>query len=194
MSKLFRRIYGVQHIFGSFFMLKLSILILHNLRVNNMFVFTVIKPAPTITLTLTADETSLLRIDFGVQRPENAAEGQNTILTEAAAQLREYFQGRRRQFALPLNPVGTDFQRQVWHALTQIPYGAACTYKELASATGRPKASRAVGSACHRNPLPIVIPCHRVIGSNGSLTGYAGGLALKAKLLKLEQAHPEKEI
>ncbi len=152
-----------------------------------MLYFTVIRPTSAIALTLTADDDSLLRIDFGVQQPENAAEKENAVLVQAAAQLQEYFQGRRKQFTVPLQPVGTEFQQQVWRALTRIPYGTTSTYKELAAAIGKPKASRAVGSACHHNPLPVIIPCHRVIGSSGSLTGYAGGLALKQQLLTLEQ-------
>lgn len=157
------------------------------LRVKQMLYFTVIRPTSAIALTLTADDDSLLRIDFGVQQPENAAEKENAVLVQAAAQLQEYFQGRRKQFTVPLQPVGTEFQQQVWRALTRIPYGTTSTYKELAAAIGKPKASRAVGSACHHNPLPVIIPCHRVIGSSGSLTGYAGGLALKQQLLTLEQ-------
>lgn len=152
-----------------------------------MLYFTVIRPTSSIALTLTADDDSLLRVDFGVQQPENAAEKENAVLVQAVAQLQEYFQGRRKQFTVPLQPVGTEFQQQVWRALTRIPYGTTSTYKELAAAIGKPKASRAVGSACHHNPLPVIIPCHRVIGSSGSLTGYAGGLALKQQLLALEQ-------
>lgn len=152
-----------------------------------MLYFTVIRPTSAIALTLTADDDSLLRVDFGVQQPENAAEKENAVLVQAVAQLQEYFHGRRKQFTVPLQPVGTEFQQQVWRALTRIPYGTTSTYKELAAAIGKPQASRAVGSACHHNPLPVIIPCHRVIGSSGSLTGYAGGLALKQQLLTLEQ-------
>ncbi len=159
-----------------------------------MLYFTFIRPTAEIALTLTADEDSLLHIDFGAQHPDGAVLRQNPVLTLAALQLQEYFAGQRQQFALPLKPAGTEFQKLVWRALTRIPYGSTSTYKELAEAIGNPKASRAVGSACHRNPLPVVIPCHRVIGSSGSLTGYAGGLELKAALLKLEQEHPQKEI
>ena len=104
----------------------------------------------------------------------------------APAQLREYFAGTRRTFDLPLAPRGTAFQQRVWAALRAIPYGETCTYGELAAAIGSPSASRAVGMANHHNPIPIVIPCHRVIGANGTLTGYAGGLEIKRKLLALE--------
>lgn len=152
-----------------------------------MLYFIVINPIPAVILTLTADDNNLLRIDFGAQRPANAIEKATPILTLAAQQLEEYFHGLRRDFTIPLKANGTQFQQQVWQALTHISYGITHTYKELAETIGKPKASRAVGSACNRNPLPIVIPCHRVIGSSGNLTGYAGGLELKAKLLKMEE-------
>lgn len=152
-----------------------------------MLYFIVINPLPAVILTLTADDNNLLRIDFGAQRPANAIEKATPVLILAAQQLEEYFHGLRRDFTIPLKANGTQFQQQVWQALTHIPYGTTHTYKELAAAIGKPKASRAVGSACNRNPLPIVIPCHRVIGSSGSLTGYAGGLELKAMLLKMEE-------
>ncbi len=152
-----------------------------------MLYFIVINPIPDVILTLTADDNNLLRIDFGVQRPTNAIEKATPILVLTAQQLEEYFHGLRRDFTIPIKTNGTQFQQQVWQALTYIPYGMTHTYKELAAAIGKPKASRAVGSACNRNPLPIVIPCHRVIGSSGNLTGYAGGLELKAMLLKMEE-------
>lgn len=152
-----------------------------------MLYFIVINPLPAVILTLTADDNNLLRIDFGSQRSTNAIEKTTSILSLAAQQLEEYFHGLRRDFTIPLKANGTQFQQQVWQALIYIPYGMTHTYKELAETIGKPKASRAVGSACNRNPLPIVIPCHRVIGSSGSLTGYAGGLELKAMLLKMEE-------
>lgn len=152
-----------------------------------MLYFIVINPIPDVILTLTADDNTLLRIDFGSQQPANAIEKITPILNLAAQQLEEYFHGLRRDFTIPLKANGTQFQQQVWQSLTHIPYGTTHTYKELAETIGKPKASRAVGSACNRNPLPIVIPCHRVIGSSGSLTGYAGGLELKAMLLKMEE-------
>lgn len=152
-----------------------------------MLYFIIINPTTTVTLTLIADNNNLLRIDFGSQRPANTIEQTTPILALAAQQLEEYFHGLRRDFTIPLKANGTQFQQQVWQALTHIPYGMTHTYKELAETIGKPKASRAVGSACNRNPLPIIIPCHRVIGSSGSLTGYAGGLELKAMLLKMEE-------
>jgi methylated-DNA-[protein]-cysteine S-methyltransferase len=105
---------------------------------------------------------------------------------EAADQLRAYFAGELREFDLPLAPHGTPFQQRVWAALREIPYGTTISYAELAVAVGRPDAARAVGAANGRNPLAIVIPCHRVIGASGTLTGYGGGLARKRLLLDLE--------
>lgn len=104
----------------------------------------------------------------------------------AGEQLAAWFSGERVEFDLPLDARGTHFQRRVWQALTEIPYGATSTYGEIARRLGRPKSARAVGGANHRNPLPVVVPCHRVIGAGGSLTGYAGGLRIKRFLLDHE--------
>ena len=109
------------------------------------------------------------------------------LLEEAARQLRAYFAGQRQAFSLPLGPRGTAFQLQVWQALQTIPYGEVRTYGEIARAIGKPKACRAVGMANHKNPISIIVPCHRVVGADGSLTGYGGGLAAKEFLLALEQ-------
>ena len=106
---------------------------------------------------------------------------------DVVGQLEEYFAGRRRQFDLPLAPAGTPFQQRVWRALLDVPYGETISYGELASRIGQPTASRAVGLANGSNPLPIVIPCHRVIGASGKLTGYGGGLPIKQQLLALER-------
>ncbi|MGM9533900.1 MAG: methylated-DNA--[protein]-cysteine S-methyltransferase [Intestinibacter sp.] len=112
---------------------------------------------------------------------------QESYLTKRAyIQLKEYMEGQRKQFELPLNPNGTEFQRKVWNALTKIPYGETRSYKDIAIAVGNEKASRAVGMANNKNPIPIIIPCHRVVGSNKKLVGYAGGLDLKEQLLSLE--------
>lgn len=108
------------------------------------------------------------------------------VLREAASQLRAYFAGELRDFDVPLAPRGTPFQQQVWAALREIPYGHTVSYAELAAAAGRPGAARAAGAANGRNPIAIVIPCHRVIGAGGALTGYGGGLARKRMLLDLE--------
>lgn len=131
---------------------------------------------PIGPLTLQADEAAVTAIRFGADGAQDAS----PLLDAAEAQLREYFTGTRRTFDLPLAPHGTAFQQRVWAALRAIPYG------ELAAAIGSPSASRAVGMANHHNPIPIVTPCHRVIGANGTLTGYAGGLEIKRKLLALE--------
>jgi methylated-DNA-[protein]-cysteine S-methyltransferase len=108
------------------------------------------------------------------------------VLAEAVKQLRQYFAGKRTDFDLPLAADGTAFQRGVWRRLQEIPYGETISYGELARRIGNPKASRAVGAANGQNPIPIVIPCHRVIGANGKLTGFGGGLPIKEKLLALE--------
>lgn len=107
-------------------------------------------------------------------------------LRSAIEQLEEYFAGARRRFELSIVPPGTSFQRKVWAALLRIPFGATASYGEIARAVGRPDASRAVGGANHRNPIAIIIPCHRVIGADGSMTGYGGGLPRKRLLLELE--------
>lgn len=109
------------------------------------------------------------------------------LIKEAFAQLDEYFSGKRTTFALPLAPVGTEFQQRVWRALQSIPYGETRSYKEVAEQIGNVKAVRAVGMANNRNPIAIVIPCHRVIGADGTLVGYGGGLHIKVKLLQLEK-------
>ena len=109
------------------------------------------------------------------------------VLEEAARQLAEYFRGARKVFDLPLRPIGTEFQLRVWRALREIPFGETRTYGDIARRLGRPGAARAVGMANHRNPLPVFIPCHRVVGANGALTGYAGGLMRKRALLQLER-------
>lgn len=110
------------------------------------------------------------------------------LLKEASRQLKEYFEGKRTTFSLPLAPVGTEFQRKCWDALLTIPYGETRSYKDIAIAIGNEKACRAVGMANHNNPISIIIPCHRVIGANGSMVGYGGGLPVKEYLLKMEGA------
>lgn len=132
-------------------------------------------------------EEALTRIYLPNALPPVAGRGEETeLLVRAREELLAYFAGELREFRLPLAPSGTPFQWQVWAALAEIPYGQTRTYGELAAAIGRPGAVRAVGQANHRNPLPIVLPCHRVVGKGGALTGYAGGLALKRALLRLE--------
>jgi methylated-DNA-[protein]-cysteine S-methyltransferase len=111
---------------------------------------------------------------------------ESPILKEAADQIKRYFEGGLKHFSLPLDPAGTPFMKEVWGCLCEIPYGRTLTYKQVAEEIGRPKSARAVGAACSKNPIPIIIPCHRVIGKSGNLTGYAGGLDIKEKLLRLE--------
>jgi len=113
------------------------------------------------------------------------------ILHEAGLQLAEYFQGKRQEFDLPLQLTGTQFQLRVWEELRKIPYGTVISYGHLAGSIGKPKAFRAVGLANGKNPVSIIVPCHRVIGSNGTLTGYGGGLPRKEALLSLERAHQQ---
>ena len=115
-----------------------------------------------------------------------AEEPDHPVLLQAENQLHEYFAGRRREFTVPLDFAGTEFQNQVWRALLSIPFGETRTYTEIALQIGKPAAVRAVGAANGRNPISIMAPCHRVIGSNGKLTGFAGGLEAKAHLLALE--------
>lgn len=138
-------------------------------------------------LIIMEEDGAITRIELAEQQSGDNDGWETPLIKSAAAQLREYFSGRRRQFDLPLAPKGTPFQKKVWAALCEIPYGETRTYGQIAEKVGNPKASRAVGMANHNNPIMIVIPCHRVIGANGSLTGYAGGLSVKQQLLDLEQ-------
>ena len=122
-------------------------------------------------------------------QPQKALLQTTELLSMATIQLDEYFQGKRTTFSLPFKLTGTPFQLAVWKELQNIPYGQTTSYKEIAQKINKPKACRAVGMANNKNPLPIIIPCHRVIGSNGKLIGYAGGLKLKNYLLELEKSH-----
>ena len=148
--------------------------------------------SPIGKLLIAGDQESVRQINFAKNgkpsKPEPEwQESSRGPVAQAARQLREYFAGSRTDFDLPLSPQGTEFQRQVWRRLQEIPYGETISYGQLANQIGNPKASRAVGLANGSNPIPIVIPCHRVIGSNGKLTGYGGGLPIKEKLLALER-------
>ena len=113
------------------------------------------------------------------------------VLAAATAQLAEYFAGRRQEFDIPLDLTGTEFQRAAWSALANVPFGETRSYRQQAEAIGRPKAVRAIGAANGKNPVPIVLPCHRIVGSDGSLTGYGGGLPIKEYLLNHEQAQSQ---
>jgi methylated-DNA-[protein]-cysteine S-methyltransferase len=134
---------------------------------------------------------TLLQIEFpnGRSQPAAAAEPSQKHCAHVVKQLREYFAGKRTRFELRLAPAGTDFQQQAWRQLARIPYGATISYQEQSRRIGKPTAMRAVGAANGRNPIPIVVPCHRVIGKNGSLTGFGGGLPCKRWLLEHEQKH-----
>jgi len=141
--------------------------------------------SPVGTIYLCADSiglTSLTTVKQSVPLIKNP-EG---ILKQAVQELDEYFKGTRKSFDIPLNPKGTEFQLRVWNELNRIPYGETICYEELAKRIKNPKAVRAVGAANGKNPLWLIVPCHRVIGKNGSLTGYAGGISVKKKLLLLE--------
>ncbi len=147
--------------------------------------------SPIGNLLLAGDGESLVQIGFpagkAALRHQPDWVHDRSLFLQVKEQLREYFAGELREFTVPLAPRGTDFQLQVWIALRSIPYGERISYGELASQIGRPKASRAVGSANGRNPLPIIIPCHRVVGSSGALVGFGGGLEAKQALLELER-------
>lgn len=152
--------------------------------------------SPVGRLLLAASDNALVAIEFHenrhpFKRDAQWHEGDNAVLREAEQQLRTYFDGRRHSFDLPLEPRGTAFQQQVWATLALIPYGETWSYGDLARHIGKPAAVRAVGAANGRNPIPIVLPCHRVVGADGSLTGFGGGLPTKAFLLKLEGARPD---
>jgi len=149
--------------------------------------------SPVGELTLVADESGLAAILWEDDKPDRVRLGALTekadhpVLVETELQLGEYFAGERRTFDVPLSFAGTDFQKRVWAALLAIPFGETRSYGEIADQLGNPGASRAVGAANGRNPISIIAPCHRVVGSNGKLTGFAGGLEAKAFLLDLER-------
>jgi len=158
---------------------------------------TLVVSSPVGPLVLTAEGDALVEVDLAASHPSSVRDADATtlakdagcapaVLAEAARQLVAYFAGDLRRFDLPLRPHGTPFQLTVWDALREIPYGQTASYADVARRIGRPTAMRAVGHANGRNPLAIVVPCHRVVGSDGSLTGYAGGLEMKKALLDLE--------
>lgn len=146
--------------------------------------------SPVGRLRLVSNGASLIAIEFENQQNSigEGAERVDAVLTACRDQLKEYFAGTRRRFDIPLAPSGTAFQKSVWQALSGIPYGQLRSYRDIAEILNKSRAVRAVGAANGRNRLPIVVPCHRVIGSDGSLTGFAGGLDAKRALLKLEGA------
>ena len=134
---------------------------------------------------ITGNESAVTHVDFVAERDQ--PENETPVLKKAREQLQEYFSGKRTEFDFPLAPKGTPFQQQVWRQLLTIPYGKTVCYQDIAKGIGNPRGTQAVGAANGKNPIAIVVPCHRVIGKNGKLTGYAGGLDKKAWLLALEQ-------
>lgn len=147
-------------------------------------VYQLLCPSPVGPLTLTAGADALTSLDFGDTR--TSGDTPAPLLEQAARELEEYFAGERRVFTVPLSPDGTDFQKKVWAALLEIPYGGTACYGEIAARIGKPGGAVAVGQANSRNPIPILIPCHRVIGANGKLVGYTGGMHIKEALLGIE--------
>ncbi len=140
--------------------------------------------SPIGPLTLTAVENALTGVIFGDAR--EGADAPSPALELAARELAEYFAGERREFTVPLAPEGTAFQRSVWDELRRIPYGETASYKDVSTRLGKPDAAIAVGQANRKNPIPIIIPCHRVIGANGRMVGYTGGMHIKKALLAIE--------
>jgi methylated-DNA-[protein]-cysteine S-methyltransferase len=157
-------------------------------------------PSPVDPLTLVSDGRALTHLEFEHPKwPAGARESWRRdddlpLFAQARAQLDAYFAGERTAFELPLAPSGTDFQMLVWAQLRRIPYGGTISYAALARAIGDPKATRAVGAANGRNPISIIVPCHRVIGSDGSLTGFGGGIERKKRLLALEAAGAARQV
>jgi methylated-DNA-[protein]-cysteine S-methyltransferase len=149
--------------------------------------------SPVGKLKLIASDKGLVAVLWEKEKPnrvrldEIERKASHPILLKTERQIAEYFAGKRRSFSIPIEMIGTSFQKQVWDALLAIPFGETTTYGELAKRVGRPHAARAVGAASGKNPLSIILPCHRVVGSTGKLTGFAGGLDAKTRLLKLEE-------
>lgn len=143
--------------------------------------------SPLGYLEIKAQDGALVSVGFVNSIPSPNRQRLSSLLNKACQQLDEYFAGKRKNFNLPLEPLGTSFQQEVWQELQNIEYGKTKTYAEIACQIGKPKACRAVGQANNKNPIAIIIPCHRVIGKSGKLTGYAAGLEIKQKLLLLEQ-------
>jgi len=140
------------------------------------------------SLSIEAGPAGVRRIEFGSR---GIVSHSSSVMREAVAQLRSYFEGKLRVFNVPLELVGTDFQKRVWRALVTIPYGETRSYSQIAAQIGAPRAVRAVGAANGRNPIPIIVPCHRVIGASGKLVGFGGGLGWKRLLLDLEASHAQ---
>ncbi len=162
-------------------------------------------PSPIGNITIARTDKGVCFIEFGdstkslmslrlwsqrwLRRDELMSSDNDSSLNEVKAELAQYFAGKRSEFSILLDLYGTPFQKLVWQELLKIPYGETRSYKDIAIAIDAPKAVRAIGGANHNNPVPIIVPCHRVIGSNGALVGYGGGLSIKEKLLEIEQAN-----
>lgn len=159
-------------------------------KITNVFFETDLSGIYLPTYNLSAGQASP-GSDSGISGGEGYTVRETVLLKEAFRQLEDYLTGRIKTFTLPLAPEGTDFMKNVWQCLCRIPYGQTKSYRDIAEAAGNPKASRAVGAANHRNPIPVFIPCHRVIGSNGKLTGYRGGLETKQRLLEIEKNYAD---
>ena len=137
-------------------------------------------------ISIIEENNKIIEIKINGDIEKNIKQEDTELLKMTSKQLKEYLSGKRKKFDVPLNPKGTDFMKKVWTTLEEIPYGEVKTYKQIAEKIGNSNACRAVGMANHKNPIPIIIPCHRVIGSNGKMVGYALGIDLKEKLLELE--------
>lgn len=151
---------------------------------SDMALYQLLTGSPFGPLTLSGTETALTGLAFGDVR--EAGDRPSPVLEQAVGELAAYFAGARREFTVPLAPAGSSFQKKVWGALRDVPYGTTASYKEIAQRIGKPGAAIAVGQANSRNPIPVIIPCHRVIGAGGKLVGYTGGLHIKTALLGLE--------
>jgi len=144
-------------------------------------------PTPIGTFGLAAEDGEIIALHFGGVGRQPVSDDPSPVLVETAAQLRRYFSGEGSEFDVPLAvPEGSDFERAVWSAIADIPYGEMATYGEIAAKVGVPDGARAVGVACNRNPVPVIVPCHRVVGAGGRLVGFGGGLDRKRFLLQLE--------
>lgn len=146
------------------------------------------------SITIVEQQNNIIGVLFGQVKPQNAIMQETELLKKTYSQIREYLEGNRTEFTIPIAMEGTCFQRQVWKALQTISYGETKTYQQIAEQIGKPKACRAVGMANHVNPISIIVPCHRVIGKNGKLVGYGGGLEIKKQLLDLEANRKDKSI
>lgn len=152
-------------------------------------IFSAVYPSPLGNLQIRGDENAIHSILFDKNGGEENISIESALLSQCKLQLDEFFEGKRKKFELPLSPAGTEFQRSVWNALQNIPFGKTISYLELATGLGDEKSVRAVGAANGKNPIAIVIPCHRVIGMNHKLVGYAGGLWRKQWLLEHEEKY-----